>query len=275
MKRNAFTLIELLVVIAIIAILAAILFPVFAQAREKARQATCLSHEKQIGLGIHMYAQDYDETLPPSRFRWDYTVPPGYTSRNHTPWSVIVMPYIKNVGVFGCPSNPYKSTKDATNWPWCTTAKVNPDGTKVDTDQRTLVSNGGHEGYTPGAPGTASGVMSVNWGASLAALERPAGIALMIERYEGRTVCEALGVHFMGGDFVVMPSVAGFDVAVLYEPAWWNYDPNVNTEKYYHMGGMNLVFADGHAKWTRYKQTFKLNANGLVEWTMWDKRLAP
>ena len=60
--KKAFTLIELLVVIAIIAILAAILFPVFAQAREKARQASCLSNEKQIGLGLMMYTQDYDET---------------------------------------------------------------------------------------------------------------------------------------------------------------------------------------------------------------------
>src|SRR5881296_1860227 len=63
-KQRAFTLIELLVVIAIISILAAILFPVFAQARDKARQSACISNMKQIGTGIMMYAQDYDETLP-------------------------------------------------------------------------------------------------------------------------------------------------------------------------------------------------------------------
>ena len=66
--RRAFTLIELLVVIAIIAILAAILFPVFAKAREKARQITCVSNQKQIGIAILQYVQDYDETLPPSNY---------------------------------------------------------------------------------------------------------------------------------------------------------------------------------------------------------------
>ena len=63
-RRRGFTLIELLVVIAIIAILAAILFPVFAQAREQARRATCLSNQKQLGHALTMYAQDYDEQLP-------------------------------------------------------------------------------------------------------------------------------------------------------------------------------------------------------------------
>ena len=71
-SRRGFTLIELLVVIAIIAILAAILFPVFAQARDKARMATCLSNCKQIGLATMMYAQDYDERLPIISFGGQY-----------------------------------------------------------------------------------------------------------------------------------------------------------------------------------------------------------
>ena len=69
-QHPGFTLIELLVVIAIIAILAAILFPVFAQARDQARQTTCLSNMKQLGTGLMMYGQDYDENLPSWPFTW-------------------------------------------------------------------------------------------------------------------------------------------------------------------------------------------------------------
>jgi prepilin-type N-terminal cleavage/methylation domain-containing protein/prepilin-type processing-associated H-X9-DG protein len=111
--RRGFTLIELLVVIAIIAIMAAILFPAFAQAREAARQSSCLSNLRQIGMGIRMYLQDYD----------------GYCFLHHTydadvvangpvislepekPWTVILSPYVENRAVFYCPSDPVNRTK--------------------------------------------------------------------------------------------------------------------------------------------------------------------
>jgi len=106
MRRNGFTLIELLVVIAIIAILAAILFPVFAKAREKARQSSCASNLKQIGLGYVQYRQDYDETSPLS---WPVTGPEGTraTSCGGNPsywWQDALAPYIKNEQIFHCPS---------------------------------------------------------------------------------------------------------------------------------------------------------------------------
>lgn len=99
-RRAGFTLTELLLVIAIIAILAAILLPVFAQAREKARQASCLSNLKQIGLGLMMYAQDYDETYPMNLFLGFQPGPCVYISQ------VAIMPYIKNMDVYKCASDP-------------------------------------------------------------------------------------------------------------------------------------------------------------------------
>ncbi len=98
MKRYGFTLIELLVVIAIIAILAAILFPVFARAREKARQTSCLSNVKQIMLSIMMYANDYDEVLIPA------------SQLRSGDWYRVLDPYVKNIQVWSCPSHPVNVT---------------------------------------------------------------------------------------------------------------------------------------------------------------------
>src|SRR5690349_5665606 len=98
-NRGGFTLIELLVVIAIIAILAAILFPVFAQAREKARQASSGSNVRQLGLAIRMYIQDNDERFPFGG--WQPAPPLGATND----WQNSVAPYIKNKGIYYCPSS--------------------------------------------------------------------------------------------------------------------------------------------------------------------------
>ena len=96
MKRHGFTLIELLVVIAIIAILAAILFPVFAKARAKAQQTTCLSNVKQLDLGCLMYASDNDDMVAPA---WDTTG--GMCSQ----WASVIYPYVKNLQIYGCPAS--------------------------------------------------------------------------------------------------------------------------------------------------------------------------
>src|SRR5437016_1277125 len=130
-KQHAFTLIELLVVIAIIAILAAILFPVFAQAREKARAISCLSNSKQIGLATMQYVQDYDETYPCG---W-HPAPGGDAWRSM--WRVCLQPYIQKMGnpndaydsrsfgnmsVLSCPSSPSSTSFGPTAYGYNTAA---------------------------------------------------------------------------------------------------------------------------------------------------------
>jgi prepilin-type N-terminal cleavage/methylation domain-containing protein/prepilin-type processing-associated H-X9-DG protein len=144
MQRNrGFTLIELLVVIAIIAILAAILFPVFAQAREKARAITCISNEKQLGTALMMYLQDYDETFPMMQYQEDFNDP----NTLHV-WNDMVWPYIKNGdrsgnftwgvgGVFSCPSFPDPNQNSPIGIHW----GIAPDGmVPWDTQPQTIIT---------------------------------------------------------------------------------------------------------------------------------------
>jgi len=138
--KKGFTLIELLVVIAIIAILAAILFPVFAQAREKARQTSCLSNCKQIGTALQLYTDDYDETLPMRSYqldgwnddlsgfwkaypRYQFGYQYDFQAYSHAGygtswifWDDAIFPYVKNLNVFLCPSYSVKSTIRPSSW---------------------------------------------------------------------------------------------------------------------------------------------------------------
>ncbi len=168
MKRRGFTLIELLVVIAIIAILAAILFPVFAQAREKARQTTCLNNEKQMGLGILMYTQDYDEAYPQA------------IDKNFIPWYTAVMPYIKlgdqgnpgvyygRGGIWRCPSFPTQDFNE---------------GQEYGASLGLFVPNSGWSGGGNGSVG--SGTIGTPW--TQAAVAAPADKIMISEK--GRAGC--------------------------------------------------------------------------------------
>lgn len=116
-----FTLIELLVVIAIIAILAAILFPVFARARENARRSSCQSNLKQIGIGFMQYIQDYDERYPQT-FNSDAT---SMAPQANVFWPQLLQPYIKSVQVFSCPSQKKVGQSQMTVTPWSTADNCN------------------------------------------------------------------------------------------------------------------------------------------------------
>ncbi|MGB9797125.1 MAG: DUF1559 domain-containing protein [bacterium] len=105
--RKGFTLIELLVVIAIVAILAAIIFPVFSRAKENARKATCVSNLRQLGLALHMYAEDWDERFPIDKW---------IGNSDERLWRLVlpIYPYVKNKGIFYCPSAPIAAPYDPT-----------------------------------------------------------------------------------------------------------------------------------------------------------------
>jgi prepilin-type N-terminal cleavage/methylation domain-containing protein len=141
LQKAAFTLIELLVVIAVIAILAALLFPVFAQARDRARMSACMSNMRQIGSALMLYVQDYDETFPYIRFHGAG----AQKGTNTYVWKNAVRPYLKNLDVFACPSNPYSRTTPGVPGPndnGATPSRPgsNSEGWEVEPEQRMPIS---------------------------------------------------------------------------------------------------------------------------------------
>lgn len=225
-RRTAFTLIELLVVIAIIAILAAILFPVFAQARESARTTSCLSNVKQIGTAVYMYTQDYDEQYPHCDYSLPATSPSplnpdangGFARRvNHYKWEAWLVPYIKNVQIMFCPSR----KRDEVAW---------------------AVNGEIKNGYALHLAIT---------GASNGLIDRPAftggglpGVVTPAETFIVMELWNQVSYSYITPDNRLWP-------AALRE-SWEPYlKPGgaIDKKSAAHKDGFNFAFADGHAKW--------------------------
>ncbi len=237
LKRNgAFTLIELLVVIAIIAILAAILFPVFGRARENARKSSCLSNLKQIGTGLIMYSQDYDEMLPNQHFsnqlyrdaNFNVDASKGAEWWGTSAW--LLDPYIKSTQVWRCPS------KDRGGDNPKASGYLNYGFNYIGFLKDTCITGG----CTGAAPPTAGRVVSV----SLASFQRPTETISVFESNGGTDPGTKEGAWLDGFSLGRMyPTVSAPGPAA---DSNRNYRFQVQEGK--HNGQINLLYADGHAK---------------------------
>jgi prepilin-type N-terminal cleavage/methylation domain-containing protein/prepilin-type processing-associated H-X9-DG protein len=219
MRRHGFTLIELLVVIAIIAILAAILFPVFAKAREKARQSSCLSNVKQMILGVMAYAQDYDERYPGGLVGSDTTQgpvtrSPWFTTAKNT--SDVIFPYVKNTQLFTCPSSPNSASTYSCNYGFNSIVCPNL---------------------------TAAGTAAV----SLGEITRPAEVFCVLDA--GPYMVGWGDVTFPQGSFWYVPGPCGGRPAVGLGSVAIIGNEQKDFVSGRHNEGINVGLADGHAKW--------------------------
>lgn len=224
-KKKGFTLIELLVVIAIIAILAAILFPVFARARENARRTSCQSQLKQVGLGFKQYIQDYDEKFPLVQVNTLADVRPPYA----TPygWADSLQPYLKSTQIYQCPSE--VQTPDANS---------NSDGNNF-TDY-----------WYNSVLGSASGnTMTGFTGVSEAALTFISNTVLAGDGSAGNARSSSNGETTASGtNRTGLPASAVNTSSATAVILYVNGTTNATVR---HLDGINFAFADGHVKWLK------------------------
>ncbi len=243
--RSGFTLIELLVVIAIIAILAAILFPVFAQAREKARQTSCMSNMKQLGQAVAMFTQDHEELLPKAFFndQGDSASPWGFPW--FTGWDAVIYNYVKSTQVYQCPSDVDARTYNLN-------PVIIPGNLIMPTSYRYNVSNQENGAFNA---------------LQLSKLDSPSDSIVIAESSTG--VDEAnynqlasWETEDRGYVCIDWPNNTAMDRHVSHVPGrgpatWKQHNPESIDKGARNKGLSNYVFADGHAKAMNWAQTWR------------------
>jgi prepilin-type N-terminal cleavage/methylation domain-containing protein/prepilin-type processing-associated H-X9-DG protein len=238
-RHRGFTLIELLVVIAIIAIVAAILFPVFAQARERARMSACVSNMHQIGSALMMYVQDYDETFPHLRFQGKNSLPPCPKGIQCYVWKNAIRPYLKSLDLFACPSNPYSRTVPGQPTVEPTVASPQPgtngEGWDLEPEQRMPISYHMNSCATTWYPATTR---------------------------EGRAVGPLRQAHVSRHADTIMIAEAQWGISHIQPYGLW--DRRFCWWVFAHPAGKvgNFIFFDGHVKGTKWLKTlYPVNEN--------------
>lgn len=232
MKRSGFTLIELLVVIAIISILAAILFPVFARARENARRTSCLSNTKQLGLALMQYVQDYDETFPManSPLGAGQTTPDGLQwTAGAIYWPQIVYPYHKSLQVYWCPSYKFANTAASSS---------------------TYVPVNGQYGANTLLLPLNNTLSASNTTKNLSIIQSAATTYLLMD--SGTFYTRASNALASSGNVGFLPGMGsvGSDCSSINSGAAYE-NQRRDCQIARHFDGVNVAFADGHAKWLK------------------------